>query len=384
MQTANESTPGQPTAVGVAPGTTTVLLTGPTAAGNGVVGCENPARAAQQRYYLFPPGKFVDGVQRSATMIQAGPTSSATPAPAASFTRRAASAEAFTTAAATRVKRVLDPYGTIESLKGALGSVRRRRHVFHENFRVASRQEVNSALGIVLAPYGDRSPHPSFEMVAATKDFGPQAYCTRRPERGPNYRQAQTAAYEPEDRNHSINGPRLGRLAQFTCRIAGVGCPPNLGAVPTDMQLSTQYGYTPVVSQWIPMKEGAYSPAPWVPPHGRPTSNDPAFMTPWGKGAAPAYRRPGIAGPVADVATDNAGVVTPMDPATAAVHELKMHQDRMYMLGILSAGAVASTALVNVFRYAAERRDARRAKTKVAAEPAPSISGARRRRRRRR
>lgn len=368
MQTAIEASPGQPTAVGVAPGTTTVLLTGPTAQ-NAVVGCENPARAAQQRYYLFPPGKFVDGVQRSATMTQAGPTSSATPAPTASFTRRAPSAEAFTTAAATRVKRVLDPYGTIESLKGALGRVRRRR------------------LGIVLAPYGDRSPHPSFEMVAATKDFGPQAYCTRRPERGPNYRQAQTSAYEPEDRNHSINGPRLGRLAQFTCRVAGVGCPtPGMGAVPTDMQLSTQCGYTPVVSQWIPMKEGAYSPAPWVPPHGRPTPNDPAFMTPWGNGAAPAYHRPGIAGPMASVlgAETADGTAPPMDPATAAVHELKMHQDRMYMLGILSAGAVASTALINVFRYAAERRDARRKKTRVDAEPTPSISGSRRRRRRRR
>lgn len=362
MQTAIESTPGQPTAVGVAPGTTTVLLTGPTAADNGVVGCENPARAAQQRYYLFPPGKFVDGMQKASTMIQAGPTSSVSPAPTASFTRRAPSAEAFTTAAATRVKRVLDPYGTIEALKGTLSGARRRR------------------LGIVLAPYGDRSPHPSFEMVAATKDFGPQAYCTDRPERGPNYRQDRTSAYEP-------NGV-LGRLARFTCRTAGVGCPtPGMGAVPTDMQLSTQYGYTPVMSQWIPMKEGAYSPAPWVPPHGRPTSNDPAFMTPWGEGAAPAYRRPGIAGPMANVLgaeTATADGAPPMDPATAAVHELKMHQDRMYMLGILSAGAVASTALINVFRYATERRDARRKKTRVDAEPTPSISGSRRRRRRRR
>lgn len=383
MQTAIESTPGQPTAVGVAPGTTTVLLTGPTAAGNGVVGCENPARAAQQRYYLFPPGKFVDGVQRASTMIQTGPAAEASPAPTASFTRRAASAEAFTTAAATRVKRVLDPYGTIEALKGTLSGATRRGHVFRENFRVASRQEVNSALGalgIVLAPYGDRSPYPSFEMVAATKDFGPQAYCTDRPERGPNYRQDRTSAYEP-------NGV-LGRLARFTCRTAGVGCPtPGMGAVPTDMQLSTQYGYTPVMSQWIPMKEGAYSPAPWAPPHGRPTPNDPAFMTPWGKGAAPAYRRPGIAGPMANVLgaeTATADGAPPMDPATAAVHELKMHQDRMYMLGILSAGAVASTALINVFRYATERRDARRKKTRVDAEPTPSISGSRRRRRHRR
>lgn len=364
MQTAIQSTPGQPTSVGVAPGTTTVLLTGPTALGDpppgpgyGVVGCENPARAAKQRYYLYPPGKFVDGVQPAATMIRAE-------APEATMVRTPAPAAQVFTTAAQRVTRVLDPYGTIESLKG-LGRATRRR------------------LGIVLAPYGDRSPNPSFEMVAATKDFGPQAYCTRRPERGPNYRQDQTSAYEPEDRNHSINGVR-GRLAQFTCRIAGIGCASRgVGAVPTDMQLATQYGYTPVVSQWIPFRQGAYSPAPWAPPHGRPTPNDPAFMTAWGKYAAPRFHRPGVAGPVADVVTENADVVAPADPATAAVEELKMHQNRMYMLGIVSAAAVASTALVNVFRYSVERRDARKRHGRVAAEPAPSISGARRRKRRR-
>lgn len=323
MYTALEATPGQPTAVGVAPGTTTVLLTGPTAASQSVVGCENPARAARQRYLLYPPGKFVQGVQE----------------------------------AATRIKTVLDPYGSIEALRGAGRRTRRR-------------------LGIVTAPYGDRSPYPSYELVAATKDYGPTAYCTKRPERGPNYRWQQTSAYEPEDRNHGING--VGSHAKgLLCKLAGLGCPtpPNLGAVPTDMQLSTQYGYTPVVSQWIPFKQGAYSPAPWTPPAGRAAPTDPAYMTPWGK-----YARSGIAGPVAAVTTNADG--TPMDPATAAVEELKMHQDRMYMLGIVSAAAVASTALINVFRYGAERRDARKRYGKTAAEPSPVMSGTRRRRRR--
>jgi hypothetical protein len=142
------------------------------------------------------------------------------------------------------------------------------------------------------------------------------------------------------------------------------------------MQLSTQYGYTPVMSQWIPFTQGAYSPAPWTPPAGRAAPTDPAYMTPWGK-----YARSGMAGPVGDVTPP--ATSAPLDPAMAAVEELKRHQDRIYMLGIISAAAVASTALVNVFRYGAERREKRRY-GRTAAEPAPAISGARRRRRRRR
>jgi hypothetical protein len=285
-----------PLSVGVSPGTTTMVLAGPIGE---TVGCENPARAARQRYLMFPPGKYVAA---AAALQNAG----------------------------GRIKRVLDPYGTIEGLNGA---VRRRWW---------QRRQRN--LGIVLAPNGDRSPHPSYELVASGKDFGPSAYCTRRPERGPNYRESTTSMYPSEMRNHG------------------------LGAVPTDMQLATQAGYTPVMSSWIPFKQGMWSPTPWIPPQGQPATYGPAFMTPHGRG---------FAGPVGDVVPS---ATAPVDPATAAVHELQRHQERMYWLGILSAGAVASTALVNVFRYSAERKDARKRYGKTAAEPAAMISGARRRR----
>ena len=40
-----------------------------------------------------------------------------------------------------------------------------------------------------------------------------------------------------------------------------------LGAIPTDAELSKNYGYTPVTSGWVTAKEG-YFPSPWNPPNG--------------------------------------------------------------------------------------------------------------------
>lgn len=308
MQTASRL----PMSVGVAPGTTTMRLAGPATE---TVGCENPARIAQQRAALYPPGKFVAGVQTAvATMTDAG----------------------------NRIRTVLDPYGSIEALRGGLGRVfKRKSHVFRED-----------NLGIVLAPYGDRSPYPSSEIVSATKDYGPGVYCTNRPSRGPGYRWQETSAYEPDG---SLGG---------------------LGNSPTDLQLATQYGYTPVSGQWLPGKNGAWSSLPWVPPSGAPSAapQNQGIMTRLAGVVAHRTQRLGDA-------ADDAGVVT-ADPATATLQELQRHQDRMYMLGIVSAAAVASTALINVFRYSSEKKDRRRY-GKTAAEPNAMISGARRRRRRR-
>ncbi len=274
----------QPMSVGVAPGTVTMLLTGPTAPPEStavsVVGCENPARVRRQRYLLYPPGKFVRGMKAAVTRT------------------------------ASRVRRALDPYETIESLKGTLG--------------------------IVLAPYGNRTPDPSYEMVAATKT---RVYCTRRPERGPGYREHETLAYDPEGRSHGING---------------------LGAVPTDLQLMNTFTYTPVMSQWIPFQQGGWSPAPWTPPNGV------ASDAPQNRG----WTTP-LAGLDATTTTVPTAPNAPVDPATAAVNELRRHQDRMYLLGIVSAAAVASTAVINMFRFSQERKASRTA-----------MSGAKRRRRR--
>ncbi len=271
-------------AVGVAPGTTTFQLAGPQAS----VMCDDGSRARYQRMREYPPWK-----QRAAR-------------------------------AAQRVGQVLDPYGTIESLRGGLGR-----------------------LGLVLAPYGSLAPNrPSVQITQAGAGA---ATCSlnERPSAVNDYRAAETVDYGFQVTDHSPHG--------------GLGRP----GAPTDLELSKIWGYTPVISGWIPFKEGNWAPAPWSPPTGG-----------YGQLAGPRASRLGDT-------VDN--VVTPpqvpVDPATATLQTLQMHQDRMYLLGIISAAAVASTALVNVFRYSAERRDSRRRHTRVAAEPAPSISGVRQRRR---
>jgi hypothetical protein len=341
MQTAQT----HPTSVGVAPGTTTIVLAGPT------TGCENPARIARQRQMLYPPGKIPAGLPPMPTSwqgYQGGPNYAA-PAPTATKPPRAGGTAAVEAVrnAVTRVQTVLDPYGTIESLKGV----------------IANRE---TRLGMVLAPNGDRSPHPSSEIVAVGKTTaGPMAYCTRRPERGPGYREAQTWQYEGE-------GP--------------------LGAVPTDLQLATQRGYTPVFSQWAPGKAGAaYSPLPWTPPTGSPRSTLPGDPPGYVQGymtqlAGPrmtwlgADGEPTVTSPLAPAAA----APTEYNAGQAAVEELRRHQDRMYSLGILSAAAVAMTAMINVFRYMDDKRTARKraAKTAVSAEPVPALGRGRRLRRR--
>ena len=349
-----------PRSVGVAPGTTTLVLAGP------VVGCENPARMAYQRQQLFPPGKVnalgplspnwpVPRTPRTATAtlspaaatVAAGPTATLTTAAPPAQPPQGGNAAAVTAVrnAVTRVQAVLDPYGTIEALKGV----------------IASRE---TRLGIVLAPYGDRSPHPSSEIVAVGKTTaGPLAYCTRRPERGPNYRADQTWQYGSDN---------------------------NLGAVPTDLQLATQRGYTPVLSQWAPSTSGAaYSPLPWIPPTGSPRSTLPGDPPGYVQGYMTQLAGPRVTMLGADGETPATSPFTP--PATApaeynagqaAVEELKRHQDRMYTLSMFSVAAVAMTAMVNVFRYLDDKRARKRTKTVVAAEPAPALARARRLRRR--
>lgn len=210
--------------VGVAPGTTTFQLAGPQA----VVCDADASRVAYQRMREYPPWKVT-------------------------------AARAF-----QRVRQVLDPYGTIESLKG-LGETRWQ--------------------GMV---------RPNADKATCVMD--------ERPSRVNDYRAGETTAYgfQVTDDNPygELAGPRVSRLGD------AVVAPP----------------------------------------------------------------------------------AVPLDPASATLQTLQMHQDRMYLLGIISAAAVASTALVNVFRYSTERRETRKrgghTHTRVAAEPAPSISGARRRRRR--
>lgn len=241
--------------VGVAPGTTTIVLTGPTTP------CENPARERWQRVMLAPPGK----VGALSMLRQAAPgTQLCGPGPA---------------------------YGMDQTLG-------------------CSRRPV-AGLGYLVTPAGYNQAGPSGQIVAATG----RQYCENPPRmesRGPSYRWQETAVYEAD------------------------GAPvDNLGAVPTDIQLSSQYGFTPVSSQWVNFKEGTWAPLPWSPPGGKSVATDYGYIT------APL----GAAGDV---------------EASAAVEELKRHNDKMFLLGVIGTSAAAATALVTVLKHLRDARQAHR------------------------
>lgn len=283
-----------PIAVGVAPGTTTFQLAGPQATCSA-----SPARIAYERMRERPPwSRRVNG----APPVPAG-------APPAAEGGKGARVGAGVRA---RLKAVLDPYSTLESLRGV------------------------RLLG-----------NPTREIVASGKGW---------------------TACRADERLSKVNDFRADETSSYGSQMTDqepFGEPSGLGTpgYPTDRQLSTIWGYTPYISGQIPFKEGAWAPAPWVPPDGGRPGYIQAFR-----------RRVGLGEAV------NAGAVPSPDVASATLQTLQAHQDRMYFLGIISAAAVASTAMINVFRYAIERRDARKkgAHTKVAAEPSAIISGYRR------
>lgn len=194
---------------------------------------------------------------------------------------------------------------------------------------------LRGALGIVVTP---------FEYTGAFKN---RNYFYSAPGRGPDYA-----------------GPG-GTL------MGGRG----LGAIPTDFQLSTVYGNTPVMHSWIPFNQGTFTTPPFIQPDGDWGPNPLINRGIW----APPLQPLAGAG-LGDEIVEQPNATPPAPPSPfdagyAAVEELKRHQERMYMLGIVSAVAVASTALVNVFRFRDEHQSRRRAHTKVAAEPTPMISG---------
>lgn len=179
-----------------------------------------------------------------------------------------------------------------------------------------------------------------------------------------------------KNRNYFYSAPGRGPdYAGAGGTLMGAG----LGAIPTDFQLATVYGNTPVMHSWLPFKQGAFTTPPFIQPDGdwgpNPITNRGIWAPALQPIAGPVLGRAGLGDDVVEQPSDGTAPPVAMDPGTAAVLELKRHQERMYMLGIVSAVAVASTALVNVFRYRDEA-NSRRRNTKVEASPSPVMAGA--------
>lgn len=326
----------RPTKVGVAPGTTTIQLSGPTMA-TATVACDaTPERTFWQQKRLWPAGKY----RRPLPTV----------------------AEMAIGADVDGNRRILNPYATLESLKGPSPGLFKRK----TTQAMAVVKQGLGRLGIIVAPYGDRSPQPSVSMTAAGRNLRPTCRGCR-PTMPNDYQGAYTSAYMHDGGigldNVGLAGPSASFVAAGQPSYGGTYTSDGPPSMPPDTQLAPMRTYTPIIQQFIPFKEGNW-PAPWRPPGG-PTM---------------------LAGPQIRLLGNDAGdgtiVTPPVDPAQATLDALTMHQDRMYGIAILSAVAVASTAAINVFRYSNERRDARKRGGRVAAEPPSVISGTRRRRKR--
>ena len=122
-----------------------------------------------------------------------------------------------------------------------------------------------------------------------------------------------------------------------------------LGAIPTDFELATRYGYLPVESGWTRTKQGYYT-GRWLPPQGNPAwAGYPTPMWPLESkplGDVPEYgvlTTGNINKPRRTSLLGEASVVDVMAEMTA-------HNDRLFALTLVSTTAVAVSALLGVFR----------------------------------
>jgi hypothetical protein len=322
--------------VGAPPGTTTLVL------GNHLVNCSadmargNPGQAVDLSWlHALPPS------EQGCIPICVGPTAPSSSAkadptiPRAPATALVPSApRAVTSSTATNApRRAYSPYGTFEDLRGG-----------------GLRGALRGALGIILNPFGKLSPFPS-EIATNRQSYG-AGYCG------------------PFDAQYNTRGEQ----GFYYDSPLGLGTP-----VPTDMQLSRVYGYTPYMSGWVNFKERSWA-GPWVPPDGTPGQN----VVAWGPPVA-GLQGGRLGRGFGQEATDASAVVVTTDEqtATSAVELLRKHQDRTFVLSILSTLAVASTAALAWWRYNQEQRTRRKKgdSSDQAQSPNPVLGGRRRRRR---
>jgi hypothetical protein len=106
-----------------------------------------------------------------------------------------------------------------------------------------------------------------------------------------------------------------------------------LGSIPTDAELATIYGYTPVNSGWIASNQG-YVTGPWVPPNG--------------------YRPAGQFGPPTSLNGFGDGVLPPAitQPASATdvLMVLNEHNQKMFTLTVVSTIVAGLAAMLAIYR----------------------------------
>jgi len=116
-----------------------------------------------------------------------------------------------------------------------------------------------------------------------------------------------------------------------------------LGAIPTDAELATAYGWTPTVTGWVAAQEG-YFPAPWRPPGGW----DPSYPN------GPSMSLSGLGDDASSPGNVTTTVTIPPGSSTsdaqAIVDALNAHNERIFKVTIISTVVVGIAAILNSYR----------------------------------
>lgn len=182
-------------------------------------------------------------------------------------------------------------------------------------------------LGIILAPYGQiPGAYPS--AINYSYGGGGSYLCPDDPQF--NTRGEPGLYYDTQLGGSSLRS----KLAVWRAKRQ-IKKQLGLRGIPTDAELATVYGYTPVASGWVAAKEG-YFPSPWLPPNG------------WNPAAqfGPMRSLNGLRG-VGDPPTVPTVGVNPADDVIATMNA---HNQRIFALTLISTCAAGLAALLTTYR----------------------------------
>lgn len=208
-------------------------------------------------------------------------------------------------------------------------------------------------LGIVLTPFGKNPngfpPYAIDYTYKGARDWygsiaANEAYFNKPgiydPRLDPRFTERGEAGYYYDTQLGSWQRPNW--LTKLKAKLG-------LGAIPTDFELSTRYGYLPMQSGWTRTQQGYYT-GRWLPPTGNPAWA--GYPTPmW-----PLESKP--LGAVTEYGVLTTGTVNKPprrfgfgEPNVVDVMaEMAAHNDRLFALTLVSTTAVAVSALLGVFR----------------------------------
>ena len=190
------------------------------------------------------------------------------------------------------------------------------------------------SLGIVLTPYG-KVPGGYPPAAIAYSRGGNGTFMCQYGQCDPQHNTRDQAGHYYDT---PLGSPRPGLFARLKQRFALRG----LGAIPTDFDIAKVRGYLPVNSGWVTTKQG-YQTGPWLPPHGLYPDNPNRVVTPLnGLG----YYYPDQVGYPSNAPIPGSNAASVEDVVATMV----AHNDRLLALTIVSTAAVATSAILTVFR----------------------------------